>query len=398
MAAAVLARTPDDVRDAVAAAVAANEPLEVVGRGGKRAVGRVMSAPRTLDVSGLSGVVDYAPDELVLVARPGAPLSEIETLLRENRQTFAFEPPTFGRLLGTNAGASLGGMIASNLSGPRRFQAGAVRDHFLGFHAVSGRGVPFVAGSRVMKNVTGYDLSKLMAGSWGTLAVLTQVNLRTAPLPEAEDTTLVRGLDEEQAVARMSAALKSPAAITGAAHLPAAVAGALAAVPSGGASLTALRVEGTPASVTARREMLQAAGGELAVISGEASRALWREIANAEPLAEPADQAVWRLTVEPALSATIARSLRERHGGRALIDWAGGLITVALPQALALAAPVWDAIPKGRGHAMLLRGSTALRQTPFSPMDPGLAALNGRVKRAYDPAGVLNPGRMYEGL
>ena len=398
MAPVVTAASADDVRDAVAAAVAAGEPLEVVSRGGKRSLGRVTSAPRTLDVSGLAGVVDYAPDELVLVARPGTPLAEIEALLAANRQTFAFEPPVFGRLLGTNAGASLGGMIATNLSGPRRFQAGAVRDHFLGFHAVSGRGAPFVAGSRVMKNVTGYDLSKLMAGSWGRLAVLTQVNLRTAPLAEAEETVLVRGLDEREAVARMTSALKSPAAVSGAAHLPAAVAAALAAVASGGASLTALRVEGTPASVKARRELLEAPGGELAAVSGEASRALWREIGNAEPLAEPADQAVWRLTVEPRLAAGIATALRERHGACVLIDWAGGLLTVALPEAAALAAPVWEAIPRGRGQAMLLRGSAALRRAPFSPMEPGLAALNARVKRSYDPAGVLNPGRMYEGL
>jgi glycolate oxidase FAD binding subunit len=242
-----------------------------------------------------------------------------------------------------------------------------------------------------------------MAGSWGTLAVLTQVNLRTAPLPEAEETLLVRGLDERAAVARMTAALKSPAAVSGAAHLPADVAGALAAVASGGASLTALRVEGTPASVKARREMLEAAGGDLAVAAGETSRALWREIANAEPLAEPAGAAVWRFTVEPGLAAMIAQGLRERHGARVLMDWAGGLLTVALPQlalteAAELAAPVWEAIPKGRGQAMLLRGSAALRETPFPPMEPGLAALNARVKRSFDPSGVLNPGRMYEGF
>jgi glycolate oxidase FAD binding subunit len=175
------------------------------------------------------------------------------------------------------------------------------------------------------------------------------------------------------------------------------VAGALAAVASGGASLTALRVEGTPASVKARREMLEAAGGDLAVAAGETSRTLWREIANAGPLAEPAGDAVWRLTVEPGLAAMVARALRERHGARVLMDWAGGLLTVALPETAAL-APVWEAIPKGRGQAMLLRGSAALRETPFPPMEPGLAALNARVKRSFDPSGVLNPGRMYEGF
>lgn len=402
MADAVLARSAEEVRAAVAEAAGLGRPLEIVGRGSKRTVGRMADPGPVLDLSGLSGVVDYAPDELVIVVRPGTPLAEVESLLKANRQMFAFEPPTYARLLGDNRGASVGGMIATNLSGPRRFQSGAVRDHFLGFEGVSGKGVAFAAGSRVMKNVTGYDLPKLMAGSWGTLAVMTQVNLRTAPLPEAEETLLVLGLDEQGALARMTGALRSGAAVSGAAHLPADVARGLTVLPGAaqGASVTALRVEGTPASVAARRGMLEEAGGDRLVLDSDASARFWHEVREAAPLADPPDHAVWRLTVEPQLAPMIAANLRSRTGARVMTDWGGGLLTVSIAEDQAMSDPVTAAIPSGRGQAVLLRGSPALRRAvaPFTRMEPVLAALNARVKRSFDPAGVLNPGRMYEGL
>src|SRR5438045_4268573 len=175
----------DELREAVAEALAAEEPLEVVGGGSKRRLGRPLQTAHTLELSRLSGIRDYAPSELVLTAGAATPLAEIERALSEHNQMLAFEPPGWGGLLGVeDAAPTLGGILACNLSGPRRIKAGAARDHFLGFSAVSGRGEIFKAGGKVVKNVTGYDLPKLMAGSYGTLAALEEATVKVLPQPE----------------------------------------------------------------------------------------------------------------------------------------------------------------------------------------------------------------------
>ena len=217
-------RDAKDVEDAVQWALGAGKALEIVGQGTKRAIGRPAQSDLTLDLSGLSGVTLYEPEELVLSARAGTPLAEIEALVASTGQQLAFEPMDYGPLLGGAAGrGTIGGVLAANLSGPRRIKAGAARDHFLGFSAVSGRGETFKSGGRVVKNVTGYDLCKLMAGSWGTLAAMTEVTIKVLPQPETESTVIVRGLDDEAAMRAMTAAMGLPCDVSGAAHLPAAV-------------------------------------------------------------------------------------------------------------------------------------------------------------------------------
>ena len=205
---ALKARDGKDVEDAVRWALAEGKTLEVAGRGTKRALGRPSQSDLTLDLSGLAGVTLYEPEELVLSAKAGTPLAEIEALVESKSQQLAFEPMDYGPILGVSADSgSIGGALAANLSGPRRIKAGAARDHFLGFSAVSGRGETFKSGGRVVKNVTGYDLCKLLAGSYGTLAAMTEVTIKTLPAPETEATVLVLGLDDAQANAAMSAAM-----------------------------------------------------------------------------------------------------------------------------------------------------------------------------------------------
>src|ERR1700735_595532 len=208
-------RDAAEVEQAVKWAIAGGKTLEVVGRGSKRLIGRAARWDMTLDLSGLSGVALYEPAELVLSAKAGTPLAEIETLLAANGQELAFEPMDYGPLLGgTAGGASIGGVLSSNLSGPRRIKAGAARDHFLGVTAVSGRGETFKSGGRVVKNVTGYDLCKLLAGSWGTLAALTDVTVKTLPRAETEQTVLVFGLDDAAAGKLMTAGMGSYAGVS----------------------------------------------------------------------------------------------------------------------------------------------------------------------------------------
>src|SRR5437879_4854505 len=244
-----------ELRDAVATALAAEEPLELVGGGSKRGLGRPLQTAHTLDLSRLAGIRDYAPSELVLTAGAATPLAEIERVLAENGQMLAFEPPRWCGLLGVEeASPTLGGVLACNLSGPRRIKAGAARDHFLGFRAVSGRAEIFKAGGKVVKNVTGYDLSKLMAGSYGTLAALEEVTVKVLPRPEAVATVLFAGVAPEMAGRLMAAALGSPHEVSGAAYLPPETVMPLA-LPLR-PSTVALRIEGPAPSVAFRRDAL----------------------------------------------------------------------------------------------------------------------------------------------
>ena len=235
-------RDAAEVEQAIQWALGNGKTFEVVGRGTKRAIGRAAQWDATLDLSGLSGVTLYEPEELVLSAKAGTPMAEIEALVAASQQQLAFEPMDYAVVLGGETGAgTIGGAIAANLSGPRRIKAGAARDHFLGFSAVSGRGETFKSGGRVVKNVTGYDLCKLLAGSWGTLAAMTDVTIKTLPRAETEETILVLNLRDQTASKVMTAAMASFADVSGAAHLPASVAARVAETASAQTS-----VDGVP--------------------------------------------------------------------------------------------------------------------------------------------------------
>src|ERR1700704_2023119 len=250
-------RDAKDVEAAVQWALAEGKALELVGHGSKRAIGRPAQTDLTLDLSALAGVTLYEPEELVLSAKAGTPMAEIEALVAAKGQQLAFEPMDYGPILGGVANrGTIGGALAANLSGPRRIKAGAARDHFLGVCAVSGRGETFKSGGRVVKNVTGYDLCKLLAGSWGTLAAMTEVTIKVLPVAETEETLLIRGLEPAQAVEAMTSAMGSACDVSGAAHLPPEVATSIPAVAGAGGGITALRLEGFSPSVVHRRGAL----------------------------------------------------------------------------------------------------------------------------------------------
>jgi glycolate oxidase FAD binding subunit len=396
---------PEDqggVSDAILTAIADNTPMEIVGSGSMRAIGRPLALSSRLDLSRLTGVKFYEPEELVLSARAGTGRSEITGLLAANRQALAFEPPDFARLLGGNQGGTLGGMIAGNLSGPRRIRSGALRDHILGFSAVSGRGEPFQCGGRVMKNVTGYDLPKLMAGSWGTLCALTEVTMKVMPAPETTATLVLFGLSDEAAGAAMREAMRSPLDISGAAHLPGDVAGrsALAEIASAGASVTLLRLEGFAESVSSRlAELAAAAAVDRVVLDAERSEAAWAEIRDVHLLAEPRERIVWRLSLPPTDGARAMTHIRTAApGALGYYDWSGGLLWVSVPPSEHGSTQVMrGAIAPASGHATLIRGPEVLRASVFvfEPLPDPLAKLTERVKNVFDPHGILNPGRMY---
>jgi glycolate oxidase FAD binding subunit len=383
----------DELADAVAGALAQKAPLELVGAGTKRAIGRPAQTEHLLDLSRLAGIKLYEPAELVLTAGAGTRLAEIEAALSAEGQCLAFAPPDYAKLLGLKPGQqTLGGIVAANLAGSRRLTAGAARDHVLGFRAVSGRGEVFKSGGRVVKNVTGYDLSKLICGSWGTLAALAEITVKVLPRAEAETTLLVHGLDAEAAVAAMSRALGSPQEVSAAAWLPAALAG-----PE---SLTALRLEGLAQSVEFRAEALAAlfAGTKQSRIDAAESAAFWHALGNAESLATAPARLVWKISVPPSSGPAVLAAFPEGEG---FLDWGGGLVWLALPvTADASAARLRRVVQHAGGHATLIRAPAEIRAAVevFEPLTGALAALTRRVKQGFDPEAILNPGRLYAGM
>ena len=404
------ARDAKDVENAVQWALGNEKTLEIIGHGSKRAIGRPLQVDMTLDLSGLAGVTLYEPEELVLTAKAGTPLAEIEMLLGARGQRLAFEPMDCAALFGAAVGrGTIAGTVAANLSGPRRPSAGAARDHLLGFTAVSGRGEVFKSGGRVVKNVTGYDLCKLMAGSWGTLAALTEVTVKTLPKPETEATVMLSGLDDRAGVGAMVAAMGSSCDVCGAAHLPAATA---ARSPMGeavgaGRSLTALRLEGVAPAVAQRSAALVAAlrsHGKATTVDDMVSRRLWAAIRDVTAFASTRDAAdipLWRISTAPASGHELVAAVARTAEAQALYDWGGGLIWIAVPDAPdAAAGAVRAAVGALGGHATLIRAPAALRSSiePFEPQPAGLAALTKRVKQGFDPKSVLNPSRMWAGV
>ena len=319
-------RDAKDVEQAVRAAIASEQPLEIIGHGTKRMVGQPMATNALLDLSALNAVTSYEPNELIITVEAGAPLADVKSLIDSKNQRFAFEPMDTAPLLGASAAGTIGGMIGAGLAGPRRIQAGAARDHLLGAHAVSGFGDSFKAGGRVVKNVTGYDLCKLLAGSWGTLAVMTEVTLKVMPRPESERTLVLRDLDDATANQAMTAALGSPFDVSGAAHVPKSslrdAVGALGGLGSPRNALTLLRLEGIAASVTHRAASLAkllARFGATETIDDERSASIWECIRDVEPFAAKGPLGawpVWRIVCPPASGARLGRTSCPRNRRR----------------------------------------------------------------------------------
>jgi glycolate oxidase FAD binding subunit len=372
-------------------------PLVIEGNGSKRGMLRPVQAARTLSTRNLTGITLQRPQEMVISARAGTTLPEIEAALAAHGQMLVAEPPDLRGMMGVPEAPppTIGGLVAANLSGPRRIMGFALRDTVLGIRFVNGEGEVLRSGGRVHKNVTGLDLCKLLAGSHGTLGVITEVTLKVGPVPERTATLVVPVADEAAGVAALSAGLTSPYGVTGAAVLP-------SGMSAGGIEgpVALLRLEDVEASVTYRTERLRAALPGSRVVVEVASRRLWSAIRDVTPLQPQADEAVWRLSVRPSAAPGAAAALRGAFEARMLLDWGGGLLWVAGPASEETHAAVMDAARDAGGVFTLFRAPEPLRAVlPAMPAEvPALAALSARVKAALDPAGRLNPGRMRPGL
>lgn len=382
----------------IAAAASARTPLFVQGNGTKRDMLRPVQAARTLSAATASGLTLYAPKELILSAAAGTPLPEIEAAVAAAGQHLIAEPPDLSGLLGeTGRPQTIGGVVATNLSGPRRVAWGAMRDHVMGLRAVTGRAEVIHSGGRVLKNVTGLDLCKLLTGSHGTLGVITEVTLKVLPAPEATGTLVLPEAEAQAGIATLSAGLGSPYGVSAAAWLPAEAAERVPELAGEGA-VALLRIEDFAASVTYRtRKLLAERGGRGRILDDAASRSVWRAVRDAVPLPAAAEDAVWRVSVRPSAGAAVLAAVPAARG---FLDWGGGLVWLAGPATEATHDAVVAAARRAGGTWMLLRAPETLRAAVavIPPEPDALARITRRVKAALDPAGILNPGRLHPGL
>lgn len=366
--------TPNTEHELADAIAGAKGQLRIVG-GGTRDIGNPVVG-ETLSTTGLSGINLYEPGALTIVAQAGTPLAEIEEALDAENQRLAFEPMDHRALLGRTGTPTIGGVVAANVSGSRRISVGACRDHMLGVRFVDGNGVITKNGGRVMKNVTGYDLVKLLSGSYGTLGVLSEVSMKVLPKPATTATLKLHGLTVTQAVQAMSSALGSPFEVTGAAH----------------STDTFIRIEGFEASVAYRldklKNLLAAFGDATEITDLDTSQALWADITNAVTFAGTQGD-IWRISVKPSDAPALIAGLPD--GIETLLDWGGGMIWANTPAGMDLRAFMVTT-----GHATLIRASAATRANlpVFQPENPTVTALSQGLKTKFDPRRILNTGLM----
>lgn len=393
-----------ELQSMIGQAAARRQPVEVLGHGSARGIGRPFEPEVIITTASLRGVTLYQPTELVMSARAGTPLIEIEAELAARGQMLAFEPMDPGAATGGPPNIqTIGGVFAINMSGSRRISAGGARDHLLGISAVNGRGEAFKSGGRVMKNVTGYDVARGLTGSWGTLAVMTEVTFKVMPVPEIVLTLAYPGLPDDLAVELMTAAMATPYDVSAAAHIPRATAARLShpRLSSVGDSLTVIRLENFASFVQARKEKLKEALKVYGVpfeYGAEESYKLWNDIRTLGIMPYSTETSLWRISTAPSKAHEIVAAIQKFMPSHAFYDWSGGLVWLEVPAAAdAAAADVRRAVAVRGGHATLVRATPEVRRNVeiFEPMMPEVDRLARGLKQAFDPGNLLNPGRMY---
>lgn len=398
----LLPKSAEELTAMVVDAAGADQTIEVIGSGTKSGIGHEFDADVKIKIAELSGIIEYTHSELVMTTKAGTRLDDVQAELEKNNQMLVFEPADYSELLAASGKQTMGGIFATNLSGPRRLTAGAARDGLLGVNFVNGKGELIKSGGKVMKNVTGLDLVKLLAGSWGTLGIISDMTFKVLPRPEATKTILISGLSDKAGSAAMALAMAQSTEVSSAAHLPEGVCHSLLEgnLPQG--SVTALRLEGLEASVDDRKaRLISALSGyeQLSVIDTEQSKNLWREISNVKPFCG-SDSIVWKVSVAPSAGHQLVSLLQNQCDVNAYYDWQGGLVWLSMDsdaQARTHAILIRDSIKQlGGGHATLIRAGSDIRKevAVFEPQSLPVATLSARIKSQIDPKNTLNPGRM----
>ncbi|MCP4932845.1 MAG: FAD-binding protein [bacterium] len=402
----LLPRDHKDLSDIITSASDDKTRLEVIGENSKQYIGRPMRVDRTLTTRQLSGINFYSPEELVISVRAGTSLSMVEHTLRHEEQQLAFEPIDYGHLFGFKTGqGTIGSVVACNLSGPRRIRSGAARDSLLGIHGVNGRGEYFQNGGRVMKNVTGYDLTKGLTGSWGTLCVFSEVILKVIPRFETSVTLVLQGLDDRLAINALCDAMKSPYEVTGAVHLQKAPVALLTdpKIASLGTSLTAIRLENFETAVRYRSTRLRtqlSCYGDVLEFSEQQTNSFWQDMQHLKFLTQ-SRAPVWRISTPPQNGPILVSEIERVVPVSAIYDWSGGLIWLEVPATSDVSASdIRRSLAHLGGHATLIRADREVRTRTevFHPIPGAIGKITRGIKNSFDPHHILNPERMYAGL
>ena len=385
-------KTEEAAASIVKQSVKAGTSLRIAGGGTRSAIGQTTTTDETLSTANLSGITLYEPTEMVIAAKAGTPLSDIQKTLADNKQMLTFEPMDHSVLLGVSGEPTIGAIAAGNISGPRRIYGGAARDSLIGVRFVNGKGEIVKNGGRVMKNVTGLDLVKLQAGAWGTLGLLTEVTFKLLPTPDRIATLVIKGLDDETAIQALCAAAGTAFEPTGLAHLPAGI--------GGDEPRTLIRIEGFDEQVDYRFAELKTAlagYGEASLLEGDEQDTLWADIRDVTYLAEPREKAVWKLSVRPTSAPNTIAVIEQVLDCAYYFDWSGGLIWLAVDEEDdASEETIRNAANAAEGYATLIRGSDELRSRidVFEPQPEPLKIVSAGIKKSFDPEGILNPGLM----
>jgi len=387
-------------------------PLELVGLGSKKKIGKSLQCAKTLNLSKLKGIIEYFPEELYIKVKAGTPINQIEEELKKNKQQLAFEPIDFGYLLNEKSDyGTAGGQVACNISGPRRLKVGSVRDHVLGFRGVNGRGEIIKSGGTVVKNVTGYDLSKLMCGSFGTLVALTEITFKVLPAPEENKTLILHNQKIEKALQYIESSLNSQNDISGAIFLPKEpiVPGCVMNIEKtfklndlkDDGSITAFRIEGSKNSIDYRIESLiknlKMQNLNISILQSHQSEIFWNKVKNLEFFYSSKNNII-RIVLPPSETTKLIYQLSNKF--KYYIDWGGALIWV---EALELSEGMFEAIRKKvvklGGYVTMIKNSNYLPYVEdVFTISSDKFNISQNIKKSFDPKRILNPGKMYTGI
>lgn len=381
-----------------------NIPIEIKGSGSKSNIGRNFQSEKTIDLSGYSGIIKYEPEELYIKVKSGTPINEISRELEKHNQQLAFEPTDFGYIFnGKSNPGTIGGTMACNFSGPRRFKSGSVRDHVLGVKIITGRGDSVKSGGTVVKNVTGYDLSKIITGSYGTLAVISEISIKVLPKPPSIKSLIIHNAQLKKSLDYLNIALSSSSDISGAVFYPEYFNEKFKLndlVNKG--PLTALRVEGVSSSIDDRVQKLIDELGllrdEINFLNDEQSRIFWSNTRDLKVFSNT-DKNLIRIVTPPSETLNIINSLK-KISSRYFIDWGGNLIWMEIEKINAsIIKDINIMTDKANGYFTIIKLDDSLKAgLDVFKIDPIKFKISEKIKKSFDPKRILNPGKMYSGI
>ena len=389
-----------------------NIPIEIVGSGSKRKIGKPLQCAKVLNLSKINGIIEYLPEELYIKVKACTPLEQIEKELKKNNQQLAFEPINFGYLLnGKSDSGTAAGQVACNISGPRRFKVGSVRDHVLGFRGVNGRGDIIKSGGTVVKNVTGYDLSKLICGSYGTLVVLTEITFKVLPLPQESKTLIIHDQQLESASDFLDRSISSSSDVSGATFLPIQPEnnGCMMDVEKTfklndlkhKGSLTAIRIEGSKNSIEQRVQNLinelKIIDTNISILETYQSEIFWNKVKNLEFFSLSKNN-ILRIVVPPSECIKLVYQLSNKF--KYFLDWGGALMWL---EAYELSEEMFESIRrkvvKRGGYVTMIKNSNYLPYVEdVFTISSERFTISQNIKKSFDPKRILNPGKMYTGI